>query len=66
MASRIAKADRLYLVTMVLAMSVTLANVALSYQAIQTIFMFFFDYLRSPVSNPRLFGSNLHWIPYCE
>lgn len=45
MASQIAKGDdRLYLVTMILAMSITLANVALSYYAIQTIFMFFFDY----------------------
>ena len=45
MASLAAKdEDRLYLVTMILAMSMALSNVALSYYAIRTIFMFFFDY----------------------
>jgi len=44
MASPVAKDDRLFLVTMALAISITLANVALSYYAIETIFMFFFGY----------------------
>lgn len=45
MASQAAKDDdRLYLVTMILAMSITLANVALSYYTVRTIVFFFFDY----------------------
>jgi hypothetical protein len=38
------KDDNLYLGTLGLACLLTLANAALSYYAIQTIFMFFFDY----------------------
>ncbi len=44
MASPVAKDDRLFLVTMMLAILIALANVALSHYAIATIFMFFFDY----------------------
>jgi hypothetical protein len=44
MAYRTEGDDRLYFATMILVTSITLANLALSYYAIQTIFMFFFDY----------------------